>query len=289
MIKKSKQSFIKESILVTNGRRLAKSDYLKSLSDAGLDVFSITIYSSQEDVHDKITKTKSWYQTSTGIKNAIKLDKKVTLNVVVGPDNYSTTIESVKEFVDWGVDRVIVSCSLPFIGADGFVGDASLSPKKFAELARALTDAPSNVFVLFELPLCLLEKDVIKKLSEDMRLDYGCHIGVGSGIVVDVNGNVLPCNSFANFPLFNIFEFDAINKNRDEFYQFWNQNKEVVNFRAEANVLRSPICQKCSLWQICNCGCPLLWGYYNPDDYISDNLIDINIKTINSWIKNKQQ
>src|SRR5690606_29287264 len=56
--------------LVTNGRKLADTDYLTSLMEAGLKHASISIEGATAEGHNGITKTKSFDEVMQAIRNA---------------------------------------------------------------------------------------------------------------------------------------------------------------------------------------------------------------------------
>jgi len=84
-------------------------------------------------------------------------------------------------------------------------------------------------------------------------------------------------------PMLKLVENGKLIYSTNEFLEAWKNNTEILSIRNEANVFRSEICSKCNLWALCNCGCPLTWGYFSPEDYISDELLEINEKMIFDW------
>ena len=124
-------------------------------------------------------------------------------------------------------------------------------------------------------------------MAETNRLGYGCHIGVGRGLSVDIDGSVIPCNSFSHCPITSLFQDGELKYSPEQFLALWQQNETVLSLRREANVRRSNICTDCDLWELCNCGCPLTWGVFHPEDYINDGLLGISAETIYKWTVNK--
>ncbi|MFH0804954.1 MAG: SPASM domain-containing protein, partial [Patescibacteria group bacterium] len=94
------------------------------------------------------------------------------------------------------------------------------------------------------------------------------------------DGRVSPCNSFAHHGLLNLFENGKLQYTLEEFLQHWENDAQVLDVRNEANVYRSSICMKCDLWMLCNCGCPMTWGCYDPQSYINDGLYGITAEHV---------
>lgn len=285
LVEKTKIGGIEEVTVVTNGRLLGKNDLSKRLSDAGLDVFSVSIHSAEEALHNSIARRDSWRETVAGIESVVSLGAKCSLNLVVGQQNYESVIPSIQPLLNLGVDQIIVSCAIPCV-IDGSVdGSNSLDPRLFGELVGQIAECPDQVVVLHELPLCLIEREAFMKLAMKNRLGYGCHVGVGRGLSIDTEGRVIPCNSFPSFPMFRLFDQDGPLYSIDEFLAHWTSNTDVQELRAEANVYRSEICKECDLWPLCNCGCPLTWGFYEPEGFINGSLVDVEAETVYGWTR----
>ena len=85
--------------LLTNGRSVADKELLEdilSVSPYGIR-FAIPIHSTNEDVHDGITRVPySFKQTDVGIKNLLKRNQKVEVRIVISKKNIETIFESAK-------------------------------------------------------------------------------------------------------------------------------------------------------------------------------------------------
>lgn len=275
LVEKAKNKGIEEVTVVTNGRILASSKYTKQLVSAGLDLFSITIHSSDEVLHNSIARTDSWKQTMEGIHNVLDEGGKCILNLVAGRENYEDLPNSIPVLLASGVHGIIVSSVVGSIGAEVFHEEHSLDPREYANLIESLKDTPNEVAFLHELPLCLLSKETFISLAKRDKLGYGCHIGTGGGLSVNPEGRIIPCNSMFHLPLIDLFSGTRLSYQAEEFLELWFKGKEMWEIRQHANVYRSQICAKCNLWDMCNSGCPLTWVNLEPKDYISDHLIDI--------------
>ncbi len=285
LISRAKKGKIGETTIVTNGRLLHSRKLVDNYVEAGLDVFSVTIHSAKREIHDNIAGVSSWEQTVAGIKNIVAAGKKCSLNVVVGDQNITSTRDSLVTLLGLGVDQIILSCALPCINGLSVDGTYALDPRRFATLIEEMVDLSNKVVVLHELPLCLISRPTFLRMTKSGRLGYGCHIGIGRGLIIDVNGAIIPCSSFANCTIAEMFRGGKLIYTPEEFVKAWQQDEVFLNLRREANVMRSDICTKCGLWSICNCGCPLTWGHFDPADYINNSLYGISAEEVYSWSK----
>lgn len=280
LVKRAKIGHIKETTIVTNGRLLKDKKMVTEFVESGLDVFSISIHSAFPEIHDAISRRKSWKETVAGIKNVVKSGKLCSLNVVAGKQNIGSIKESLPIFIDWGAQRIIVSCAIPCLTENGINGENALDPRRFAELIEDLVEMPPQVVILHELPLCLIPAPIFLKLIKEKRLGYGCHIGIGKGLCVDVNGGVMPCNSFPDCSVTNLFRNGKLLYSPEDFLNFWRTSTAATSLRQKANVKRSATCNDCKLWELCNCGCPLNWGFFEPDDYINSGLRGVSLEDV---------
>lgn len=275
LISWAKEKGIPEVTIVTNGRRLANEKYCLTLAESGLDVFSVSVHSAQSRVHNDITQNNTWMQTVDGIKNAVSTGRTCSLNLVANERNFESTPDSLREMLTWGVSSIVVSCATPCITDGAIDGTFALDPRRYAQLVAEIADIDGPVEILHELPLCLFSEEQLLRLTGRAKLAFGCHVGIGQGLSVDVDGSIIPCNSFPGCTMLELFKGDEILYTVPEFREIWVHDITVRAVRDGFSVYRSPICASCELWQICTCGCPLTWGPRDPGEYINDGLIGV--------------
>ena len=94
----------------TNGRRLAKEAYTKSLVDAGVDLFVVSMHGHTAEIQDETSRRKgSFDQAVDGIKNARKLGCKVRTNSVVAKNNYQHLPEMIDFLASLDVNVINLS------------------------------------------------------------------------------------------------------------------------------------------------------------------------------------
>lgn len=95
----------------TNGRKLSDYEYCKSLIEAGVDEFFVSVYGPDARVHESMTTIKgSFVQTLEGAKNLNKLNASIITNTVITRLNYKSlpnlaekfsSFKNVKEMQFW--------------------------------------------------------------------------------------------------------------------------------------------------------------------------------------------
>lgn len=81
---------LKHIRIQTNGRRLSDKKYCRSLIAAGVDEFFISLYGSNQNVHESLTQSPdSFAELMQGIKNVGNLGGKIIFNTVVTRLNYT--------------------------------------------------------------------------------------------------------------------------------------------------------------------------------------------------------
>ena len=93
--------------IITNGIRLFKRDYVKSLVDAGLDDMLISVHGHNAAVHDYVTKVpRSFEHIIEGIKYAHEFGIHVRTNTTVCKANYKHMKEMLRLLLDCRVDNI---------------------------------------------------------------------------------------------------------------------------------------------------------------------------------------
>lgn len=95
--------------LVTNGRMLSVPDFIDKLLNYNVKYCSITLHSSNEETYNKIVCTPSFKQTIKGIRNLIKNNIEVLVNVVLIKDNLKNLDKTVSLIKSLGVNKIKLS------------------------------------------------------------------------------------------------------------------------------------------------------------------------------------
>jgi radical SAM protein with 4Fe4S-binding SPASM domain len=229
--------------LVTNGRRLKDAEYLDALIQAGLDHIQITLESSDETVHDRITGvTGSWRETVQGLKNAIATPVYTLTNTTLTQYNVDDIVETIKFIHSLGLNNfacnsLIYSGKTPEAAKEFALEESNLEPlltkiQDYAEMLgmEFIWYTPTQYCVLNPLQLEL----GIKSCS-------ACRISM----CIEPTGDVLPCQSYFT-PLGNLL--------KDDWDKIWN-NPLCVEIRARKYAPEK--CSDCPQLSTCGAGCPL--------------------------------
>lgn len=225
----------------TNGRRLNDQKYLESLIAAGLDHVQITVESHDPWIHASMVHSPSaWYQTITGLRNALESPLFVMTNTTMLTNNVSSLETTLKFFAELGVPTVGLN-ALIYSGHGATVGTGldEKELKPLLELAKQITeDAGQRLIWYTPTEYCHFDP---------MELELGvkgCTAALYN-MCVEPNGDVIPCQSYYE-PLGNILH--------DDWNSIWNHSL-AINLRERRYV--SEKCHHCNLLSECGGGCPL--------------------------------
>lgn len=268
-IKRLNKDGIKVGI-VTNGRRLSKESYLKSLIQSGLHFASISIQGHSNTLHDNSTQVKgSFIETVGGIKNAIKERLRFSTNTTINSLNIDYIIDIVEFLAHIGVPDVSFNvCNICLSRQENNIYRVDLRQavrviEKAVEYGKQLS---IKTRVVTPLPRCLFSKSTISSFGH--LLPSGpCQIMTGNNFVIDYNGDILPCTHLSGYSYFNIVTDKPV-LSRDDFIKKYN-SPECVEIRDKISRYPSQLCSDCGI-EKCTGGCPLFWIDNEPDKVLKE-------------------
>jgi radical SAM protein with 4Fe4S-binding SPASM domain len=197
----------------TNATLLDNEETIGKLNFCNINKVSISIYSTEKDIHESITKFPSYDSTCASISRLLKHNIDVELKCMLMKKNF-TSYNKLIEYAN------VLNCNLLF--------DISLTPKlngdiapmklalEYEDILKLSTDNSTRFYV-----------DTVEKLKSN---DSPCNAGKYS-IYIDHRGDIYPCVSFrmklgdVNATLNDIwFNNESLNK--------WRRvkNKDFVGF-----------------------------------------------------------
>ena len=227
--------------LLTNGRRLSDTEYVRALVAAGLDHVQITLESHDEGVHDGMVAARgAWQETTQGVRNAVAAGLYTTTNTTLTRENVPGIAETVAFIGSLGVASF--SCnSLIYSGRGARVGtgfrEGELLP--VLEQVREAADAHGLRLVWYTpTQYCALSP---------LQLELGVKACTAAmyNMCVEPDGAVIPCQSYYQ-PLGNIL--------RDRWEAIWNH--ELARSLRERRYVPDK-CIQCPELTLCGGGCPL--------------------------------
>lgn len=254
----------------TNGWALARMDFAEKVKELDFAEMTVSIESNNPAIHDSITRVKgSFDKTMKAIKNCLQLDLDFKANVVISKSNKEGLLDLLNSLADMGVKNMDFDlCIPPFFQST----DEAVSPREYAQIFPQLyyEGMKRNVRVRFDNlgPLCLYDQDLYREMRESgvYRLKT-CEIIKKDKIIIDNEGNILPCNQFSRLPVDTLIAEEGTTKivSKEEFFRRWNSHRFTA-LRHEMSRLPSEKCKNCELYQEClGGGCPLLWTQFDPD------------------------
>ena len=180
--------------LNTNGVLLTK-DLCKRLYDASLDSVQVTLYSSNEEEHNKLVGANNFNQTIQGIRNAIEAGLSLSINTPLCSinKNYTQTLKFAKEL------------GIKYVSCSGLIVTGNAKNKESQEtqlsedelydiLKEAMQYANENLMeVSFTSPGWIQEQK-LKELGLDIPTCGACL----SNMAIAPDGEVVPCQSWLN-------------------------------------------------------------------------------------------
>ncbi|MBR3646691.1 MAG: radical SAM protein [Lachnospiraceae bacterium] len=203
--------------LNTNGLKMTKQ-LCKELYDASLDSVQFTLYSCDEEVHNKLVGTSGHMKTVEGIKNALEAGLNVSVNTPLCTLNrdYVNTLNFLHKL---GV--MYVTCSGLITTGNATTKDSEKLQLTKEEIKTILKEATEYCFrndmeISFTTP-GWVEDEYCVELGITTPSCGACL----SNMAITPGGNVVPCQSWlSEEPLGNMIE--------DEWSMIWNNPRTAV-------------------------------------------------------------
>jgi radical SAM protein with 4Fe4S-binding SPASM domain len=229
--------------LITNGRKLKDTVYVKVLEDSGLDFVQITLESDKAEIHDAMTNSAgSWAETVEGIKNAAKSKIYVSTNTTLSKRNANGFMSTVDFIKSLGVDAFGCN-SLIYSGKGDKVSDEfALTAEELTVLLPKIHERAHEVGLKF-----LWYTPTQYCTFNPVQLGLGIKSCTAAMInaCVGPNGDVYPCQSY----------FESLgNILTEPWEKIWN-NPLAESLRKREYVEAK--CKDCPTLQECGGGCPL--------------------------------
>jgi radical SAM protein with 4Fe4S-binding SPASM domain len=229
--------------IITNGTLLT-SELAGRLCGAHLDWIQITLEAASAAIHDEIQgRSGAWAETVAGIKNAVAAGLSVSINATLSRKNAG----ELKNLIDFarGLQVRYVSSNAIINAGRGVAAKEEFGLeeeelKKILEEAKAYAESRGIVFNWF-LPTCYKNVDPVA-LGFGQRCCSACSVNM----MVEPNGDVIPCQSWTQQKLGNILT--------DRWEQIWN-HPVAKDIRHHAFVQEE--CKGCEFLETCLGACPL--------------------------------
>ncbi len=229
--------------IITNGTMISL-ELARSLCAAHLDWIQITLEAASETIHDEIQGRKgAWKETITGIKNAVAAGLSVSINATLSRKNAQQLTPLIDLAKTLNVQYVSTNA---IINAGRGITEKEAAGLKEPELRKILETACTyaatrNISFNWFLPTCYKNLDPVS-LGFGQRCCSACSVNM----MVEPNGDVIPCQSWTQQKLGNILN--------DPWEKIWD-NQVAKDIRNHAFVQEE--CTGCEHLDLCLGACPL--------------------------------
>ncbi len=252
--------------VATNGKKFSDLEFTKRVLATGINSIDISLKAITEKEYYLNTNSFGLTDMLKGYDNLKSLGFTPSVSYVIVDDDKTKFDKLIKFILKHDFDKFSLQFVKPIISLNPI--EPILDLHKMGEFVTYIYDKVSktsiNYLLEISFPLCLIEHDILDKLISENRIVNCCHVPRGSGINIDENFRIIPCNHFAEFPFSEVpIDFSAFDY-IDSLY-----NSDVVkNFRELTRCYPSLKCQSCILWEQCGGGCFTRWLTLDPNDYI---------------------
>lgn len=256
-----KQAGMKVSV-ATNGQLLSNQHFCRSAIAAGLDSINISLKGVSEDMYRVNTGKEGLRRAIVAYENAVASGcQSVSFSYVVthnDPEEFYMLAEEIKK-VDNGNAKIIVQFAIPEFGRPSNPDDTIELGKCVESIKYALEQKDISYIMELSLPLCTINPSTLDELIAEKRASTCCHISKGTGMIIDTNFCVLPCNHFNGYP-YSKEPLPLYDGAIDDFF-----SKPIVQqLQNNASCYPSDSCATCSRWRYCGGGCFARWFTQTP-------------------------
>ena len=240
------------SVIITNGIKLADEDYLDMLLSCGLNTISISQKAHDAESYKRTTGVDCYKEFLQAIKNLSDRGVKPLISYVLTCDSIRNILSSITTVKAYGATQFSLGFCYDFESCCGGKG-APENPyslwKRFEENYDAINNAAEGNFVLqMGLPLCVANESLIQYMNEQGQIKTVCQALRQSGLIIDTDLSVIPCNAMYNIKLGKVnVEFS----DKASFEAFWNSDR-IVSFYNRIRSVPDMACTHCDFWT--NCG-----------------------------------
>ena len=245
--------------IVTNGVKYADEKFLKELIDAGLSFTTLSLKALNREEYKEFTGVDRFDDFLAGLENVKKSNLPHRLTFTMTEFFESGMDNLIKLLKEISPTNILIDMERPELDDQGqkFVGgnNVKVLAEKFEEMYMKLRETDLDFGVGCYLPFCKISPKVIEAMIEDGKCGFGCHLISGRSIIVEPNGNIIPCNHMCNIPL---AKFGKDFSTADEYYRY-RESDEYVNLLKKMRCAPDEKCVQCKWWSMCGGSCRIRW------------------------------
>lgn len=256
--------------VITNGVRLADERFVIAMRDAGVGNVIVSLKAESEESYLANTKTRAFGKVMRGLQNLKKYAEgsfKYTLSVTLCGSLRDHMDELMDVIIESGATNVSFDTERPIIVDDEVEYDGP-EPHQVVEMLveayptmQRLDREGIDYYVYITHPFCMFPRGYIEALKKNRRIMSGCQLLSGSGIIIDENGVILPCNHFCKSGIGSVLELPTGTD-----YLQWRQTDSVSSFYAQMAAYPKGDCRSCDQWGECGAGCRIQWFKFDQSE-----------------------
>lgn len=237
--------------LITNGT-LISGRKATQLRDAGMSSAQVSLESSDESIHEKLTQVQGSYRrTVDAVSHLLSAGVIVHTNMTLNRVNVESAIKMPAFVRSLGLERLSMNLIIPAGTSRTTDQDINIRYDEVSEVIPIICKEAHTQGVEFmwysPTPIC-----IFNPISHRLG-NRGCAACDGL-LSVSPGGDVLPCSSWPE-PVGNLLT--------DDFRSIW---ESVRAQWLRAKKYATDLCQGCEDFALCQGGCPLYWQYFGYDE-----------------------
>lgn len=254
--------------LATNSLRFSDDRFWGEYKERPNDFVGVSLKGYNASSYKSATGVSDFTSVLSGLKRAMAFFQCGVSTVYgsLGDEDLVSIANFAKEI---GANSLSVSLCTPSVTKVGIDGSFLAKPidvisgivDSYKEVSSIMND---NISYVMKLPLCLVPRVFWNLLASKKQISTTCQVSHKMGLIFDIDGRVIMCNSLFDYPIGKFGEDFATKK---ELLSFLNSPR-VSDYYDKLNSYPSKKCITCKEYSICGGGCLIFWSYYKADDVI---------------------
>ena len=258
-----------KTILVTNGRRFRSEKFQRAFEQHPTSVIAPSLKAFDGQSCASITGNKDFGGVKHGISYVCNRSK-TYVSIVYSTLIQGQLIRMIETAVELGAFGVRISNCTPMSENGIFTSPYTVDYETFeAEVCdcyeRATEITRGRLSFDLKMPLCIWPPYFVSRLISNSQISSGCQFFRHAGVIFDVDGTVILCNSMFDCP---VGKFGEDFFDKEGLLKLLN-SAQVNRIYNHITSYPSKICVNCKLYSRCRGGCPIMWTTHNPEDIIS--------------------
>lgn len=258
-----------KTILATNALAFSNDKFWVKYKTNPNDSVGISLKGCSEKSYKETAGIEGFSSVISGLKRGVSLFNS-GVGTVYSKTDSETLIDTARFAKQIGATYLNIGFCTPTISKNDSNGVFMTHPKEivadivttYDEISRIMQ---GKISFSMKLPLCIWPKDFIKILISKKQISTLCQLRQRVGLIFDVSGEVILCNTLYDFP---VGKFEKDFSNSKDLIEFFNSPK-ITGYYEKLNSYPSQKCISCSEYTKCAGGCPILWSVYKPDEIIT--------------------